>query len=116
MHITGDLLFGFIPRLIEPTDPDSHAQNVSVVLAMTRAATAFVAGGYDVYLDAVVGPWFLPVVARKRCADPHFEAVGPYEKHVINICARAPDEVLARFHQLRYRCLLDINELADTME
>ena len=64
-HIPGDLFFGFIPRLIEPTDPESHAQNTSVVLAMTRAATALVGGGYDVYLDAVVGPWFLPVVAAE---------------------------------------------------
>lgn len=64
-HIPGDLFFGFIPRLIEPTDPESHEQNTSVVLAMTRAATALVAGGYDVYLDAVVGPWFLPVVAAE---------------------------------------------------
>jgi broad-specificity NMP kinase len=48
VHIPGDLFFTFIPHLIEPTDPESHAQNMSVVLAMTRAATAFVAGGYDV--------------------------------------------------------------------
>jgi len=152
VHITGDLFFGFIPRLIEPTDPESHAQNMSVVLAMTRAATAFVAGGYDVYLDAVVGPWFLPVVAGElreievpivyvilrlpieealrrakerdlgfddkivRKLHPQFEAVGPYEKHVIDISGLAPDEVLARFHELRYRCVLDVNELADAME
>jgi len=64
-HIPGDLFFSFIPGLIEPTDPQSHAQNESVVRAMTRAATALVAGGYDVYLDAVVGPWFLPVVASE---------------------------------------------------
>ena len=64
-HIPGDLFFTFIPHLIEPTDPESHAQNTSVVLAMTRAATALVAGGYDVYLDAIVGPWFLPIVASE---------------------------------------------------
>jgi predicted kinase len=64
-HIPGDLFFSFIPRLIEPTDPESHEQNTSIVLAMARAATALVTGGYDVYLDAVVGPWFLPVVAKE---------------------------------------------------
>jgi chloramphenicol 3-O-phosphotransferase len=152
VHITGDLFFSFIPRLIEPTDPESHAQNTSVVLAMTRAATAFVAGGYDVYLDAVVGPWFLPVVAgelrelevpivyvilrlpfeealrrakeRDQSFDdrivqklhPQFEAVGPYERHVIDISELPPDEVLERFRELRYRCVLDAKELADTMQ
>jgi chloramphenicol 3-O-phosphotransferase len=151
-HIPGDQFFTFIPRLIEPTDPESHEQNTSVVLAMTRAATAFVAGGYDVYLDAVVGPWFLPVVAaelcelevpivyailrlpleealrrakeRDQCFDekiarklhPQFESVGPYEKHVIDITGLAPDEVLQRFHELRWRCILDVKELADAME
>jgi chloramphenicol 3-O-phosphotransferase len=152
VHIPGDLFFTFIPRLIEPTDPESHAQNESVVLAMTRAATAFVAGGYDVYLDAVVGPWFLPVVAgelrglvvpivyvilrlpfeealrrtkeRDQSSDdkivrklyPQFESVGPYERHVIDINGLAPDEVLQRFHELRYRCVLDVKELADALE
>jgi predicted kinase len=152
VHIPGDLFFTFIPRLIEPTDPESHDQNTSVVLAMTRAATAFVGGGYEVYLDAVVGPWFLPVVAaelrelevpivyvilrvtleealrrakeRDQCFDekialklhPQFEGVGPYEKHVIDINGLAPDEVLERFHELRWRCILDVKELADAME
>src|SRR5215469_884831 len=152
VHIPGDLFFTFIPRLIEPTDPESHAQNMSVVLAVTRAATAFVAGGYDVYLDAVVGPWFLPLVAAelrelevsivyvilrlpfqealRRAKDrdqnfdeeivrklhPQFEGVGPYEKHVIDITGLAPYEVLERFHERRYRCVLDVEELADAME
>jgi chloramphenicol 3-O-phosphotransferase len=152
VHIPGDLFFTFIPRLIEPTDPESHAQNMSVVLAMTRAATAFVAGGYDVYLDAVVGPWFLPVVASElrelevsmmyvilrlpfgealrrakerdqgfdekivRKLHPQFEAIGPYERHVIDISGLTPDEVFERFHELRYRCVLDAKELADTIE
>jgi chloramphenicol 3-O-phosphotransferase len=152
VHIPGDLFFTFIPRLIEPTDPESHAQNTSVVLAMTQAAMAFVAGGYDVYLDAVVGPWFLPVVAGElgelgvsivyvilrlpfeealrrakerdqgfdekivRKLHPQFEAVGPYERHVIDISGLTPDQVLERFHRLRYRCVLDAKELADTME
>jgi chloramphenicol 3-O-phosphotransferase len=151
-HIPGDLFFSFIPRLIEPTDPESHEQNISVVLAMTRAAAALVAGGYDVYLDAVVGPWFLPVVAGElralevpivyvilrlpmdealrrakerdqgfeekivRKLHPQFEAVGPYEKHVVDITGLTPDEVLQRFHQRRYECVLDIDELARAME
>src|SRR5258708_19249465 len=63
VHIPGDLFFTFIPHLIEPTDPESHAQNMSVVLAMTRAATAFVAGGYDAFLDARVGPSVFPAVS-----------------------------------------------------
>jgi len=64
-HIPGDLFFTFISRLIEPTDPESHDQNTAIVLAMAAAAATLVAGGYDVYLDAVVGPWFLPVVANQ---------------------------------------------------
>ena len=65
VHIPGDLFFTFISRLIEPTDPESHDQNTAIVLAMTAAAATLVARGYNVYLDAVIGPWFLPVVAKQ---------------------------------------------------
>jgi predicted kinase len=64
-HIPGDLFFTFISRLIEPTDPDSHDQNTAVVLAMVQSAIALASRGYDVYLDAVLGPWFLPTVASE---------------------------------------------------
>jgi tRNA uridine 5-carbamoylmethylation protein Kti12 len=47
---------------------------------------------------------------------PQFEAVGPYERHVIDISELPPDEVLERFRELRYRCVLDAKELADTMQ
>ena len=151
-HIPGDLFFTFISRLIEPTDPESHDQNTAIVLAMAAAAATLVAGGYDVYLDAVVGPWFLPVVAnqllglhvpivyvilrvpldealrRAKQRDvtfddkivqklhPQFEDVGPYEKHVIEISGLTPEEVLEKFHQRRAECLLDIEELANSLE
>jgi len=151
-HIPGDLFFTFISRLIEPTDPESHDQNTAIVLAMAAAAATLVAGGYDVYLDAVVGPWFLPVVANQllglhvpivyvilrvpldealrrakqrdvtfddkivRKLHPQFEDVGPYEKHVIEISGLTPDEVLEKFHQRRPECLLDIEELANSLE
>jgi predicted kinase len=64
-HIPGDLFFTFIPHLIEPTHPESHDQNTAVVLAMVHSAIALASRGYDVYLDAVLGPWFLPTLASE---------------------------------------------------
>ena len=90
-HIPGDLFFTFIPRLVEPTDPESHDQNTAVVLAIARAATALVTGGYDVYLDAVVGPWFLPVVAKE---------LRVLQVPIVYVILRLPlDEALARAKQ-----------------
>jgi hypothetical protein len=33
--------------------------------ALGRAARAFAEGGYDVFLDGVIGPWFLPVLREE---------------------------------------------------
>ena len=33
--------------------------------AVSRAAAAFASRGYEVFLDGIVGPWFLPVVAAE---------------------------------------------------
>jgi endonuclease V-like protein UPF0215 family len=36
-----------------------------VIAAATRAAAAFASRGYAVFLDGIIGPWFLPVVAAE---------------------------------------------------
>ena len=47
---------GFVP----PYLAGSERQNAVVADAVVGAATAYARGGYDVVLDGVVGPWFLP--------------------------------------------------------
>ncbi|SKC71667.1 DinB family protein [Krasilnikoviella flava] len=47
---------GFVP----PYLAGSQRQNEVVADAIVAATTAYARGGYDVVLDGVVGPWFLP--------------------------------------------------------
>lgn len=45
---------------IAPYLPGSASQNVVVSGVCAEAATGYARGGYDVIVDGVIGPWFLP--------------------------------------------------------
>ena len=60
LHLETDPFYGFPAHPIDPTQPESHAQNTTILRAIGRAAGAFAEGGYDVFVDGIVGPWFLP--------------------------------------------------------
>ena len=62
--VRGDDFFGFVSGgWIAPWLPEAHRQNEVVLGAAAAAAGRFVAGGYTVVYDGVVGPWFLPAFA-----------------------------------------------------
>jgi chloramphenicol 3-O-phosphotransferase len=61
VHVTTDQFYrairtGFVP----PYLPESQRQNEVVVDAIVAAVTAYARGGYDVVVDGIIGPWFLP--------------------------------------------------------
>jgi predicted kinase len=61
VHLHADDFWGFIKvGYIDPWLPDSHQQNVVVIDAVCTSAGVFARGGYDVVLDACLGPWFVP--------------------------------------------------------
>ncbi|WP_353651463.1 AAA family ATPase [Nakamurella sp. A5-74] len=45
---------------VAPYLPESASQNVVVTGVCAEAAIGYARGGYDVVVDGVVGPWFLP--------------------------------------------------------
>ena len=61
LHLVSDLFYEFLPRLIPPWKPESQHQNSVLMRALAAAALELTKGGYTVYLDGIVGPWFLPV-------------------------------------------------------
>jgi hypothetical protein len=65
VHLVGDTFYTFIADPISPVRPESHAQNATVIRATARAAAAFACGGYEVFLDGIFGPWFLPLIASE---------------------------------------------------
>lgn len=64
VHVNGDAFHAFLARPVPPTLPESHAQNEVVVDASARAAAAYAVAGYEVVLEGIFGPWFLPRMAR----------------------------------------------------
>lgn len=62
VHLDSDTFYRFPARPLDPTTAESHGQNTTIIKALGRAAGAFAEGGYQVFLDGVVGPWFLPVL------------------------------------------------------
>jgi cytidylate kinase len=65
LHFVTDTFYQFPAHPLDPTTPESRAQNTTIMKAIGRATAAFVEGGYDVFLDGVVGPWFLPTLLRE---------------------------------------------------
>ena len=62
LHLRSDVFYTFPARLVDPTTPESRVQNEAIVRAITRAAVALTASGYEVFLDGIFGPWMLPVM------------------------------------------------------
>jgi predicted kinase len=61
-HLHTDDFFDAIRSgFIAPWLPESHEQNKTVTKVIVAAAGAYAAGGYQVIIDGVVGPWFLDV-------------------------------------------------------
>jgi hypothetical protein len=74
--VRGDDFFAFVSAgWIEPWLPEAHRQNEVVLGAAAAAAGRFVAGGYTVVYDGVVGPWFLPTFAPATGLDEFAYAV-----------------------------------------
>lgn len=58
--VAGDAFFGFLAGgAIDPWLPESHQQNTVVTRAAGKATGEFVAGGFAVVYDGVVGPWVI---------------------------------------------------------
>jgi cytidylate kinase len=75
LHLITDTFYDFPAHPLDPTTDEAHEQNTTIMKAIGRAAAAFVEGGYEVFLDGVVGPWFLPTLLRECGAVPRVEYV-----------------------------------------
>jgi chloramphenicol 3-O-phosphotransferase len=65
LHLVADVFYTFPAHPVSPILPESRVQNAAVIAAVARAASAFAARGYEVFVDGIIGPWFLPLVATE---------------------------------------------------
>jgi adenylate kinase family enzyme len=52
-----------------PWQEEANEQNRTVLSALAAAARTYAAGGYQVVVDGIVGPWFLPLFADAFSAE-----------------------------------------------
>jgi len=69
LHIPSDVFYSFPAHALDPTRPEANDQNRAIMHAMGAAAAAFLAAGYEVFLEGIIGPWFLPTVLEEIPAD-----------------------------------------------
>ena len=73
VHLTTDLFYRSIRTgFVLPFLPAAQRQNEVVIEAIVGTVATFARGGYDVVVDGIVGPWFLP----------QFRAVLEHDHHL----------------------------------
>jgi cytidylate kinase len=69
VHLATDLFYRSIRAgFVLPFLPAAQRQNEVVIDAIVGTVATFARGGYDVVVDGIIGPWFLPPF-RARAAD-----------------------------------------------
>lgn len=68
VHLVTDMFYrairtGYVP----PYLPEAQRQNEVVIEAIAGTVATFARGGYDIVVDGIIGPWFLPPI-RAACA------------------------------------------------
>ena len=60
VHMHTDDFYSYIKKgYIEPWMDGSGDQNETVINAAAACAEAYARGGFEVYVDGVIGPWFI---------------------------------------------------------
>ncbi len=65
LHIPSDIFYSFPGNPISPTLPESDSQNSAIIRALGASSASFLMSEYDVFLDGIVGPWFLPTLLKE---------------------------------------------------
>lgn len=59
IHLHADDFYAYIRKgFVAPWRPESRAQNTVVLEALAATAAIYAKGGYEVFADGIVGPWF----------------------------------------------------------
>lgn len=80
VHLVGDQVFRWIAGgYVQPRMPGTSRQNGTVISAIAAAAVQFADAGYDVFVDGIIGPWFLPhwLHTTGRGRPTHYVVIRP---------------------------------------
>jgi adenylate kinase family enzyme len=104
VHLTTDLFYRSIRTgFVLPFLPEAQRQNEVVIEAIVGTVGTFARGGYDVVVDGIVGPWFLPP----------FRALAERDGLTLSYVVLRPglDTTLARAKQRKGHELKDVNAI-----
>jgi predicted kinase len=83
IHLHADDFYAYIRKgFVEPWREEARAQNTVVLDALAGTASVYARGGYAVYVDGIVGPWFFEpwfAIARAGALDLRYVLVLPDE-------------------------------------
>lgn len=79
LHLVSDTYYEFIAHRLDPAQPESQHQNTVVMHALASSVRAFADGGYQVYLDGIIGPWFLALF------QPYLQHLSPVQYLVLTV-------------------------------
>lgn len=76
--IEGDAFFTSVKAgWVEPWLPESANQNGTVIDALGAAASRYARGGYAVFVEGIVGPWFLERFRAEISGSLHYVVIRP---------------------------------------
>lgn len=83
VHLHTDDFYAYIKKgFVPPWLPEAQAQNILVMEALAGAAATYARGGYEVFVDGIVGPWFFDpwrAAAKAHAVDLRYVALIPDE-------------------------------------
>ncbi len=99
VHLVGDQVFHWIAAgFVPPWMAGTSRQNGTVIRATAAAAVQFADGGYDVFVDGIIGPWFLPhwLEAAGRGRPMHYFVLRPSRQVAVMraVGRRSPDDLV----------------------
>ena len=88
MHIHTDDHYAYIRKgFVAPWRPESQVQNKVLMDAMATSTAIYAKGGYEVFVDGIIGPWFFEpwvAAARQNAIDLHYVALLPSEDEAVD--------------------------------
>jgi|WetSurMetagenome_2_1015567.scaffolds.fasta_scaffold16228_2 cytidylate kinase len=112
VHIPSDIFYTFPAHPIRPHLPAANAQNQAVIAAALHASSSLARHRYDVFLDGIFGPWFLPFIASELAPSaPSIQYVilqAPLKTALRRICGRTghmSEDVVCQMHGEFEACL-----------
>ena len=93
VHLHTDDFYGYIRKgFIPPWQAESNDQNRTVMQGIAAAAEQYARGGFVVYVDGVIGPWFLSPwrALVERGLDVRYLVLRPDEETTVQRAAARP--------------------------